>query len=72
MIEGMIRGAGLEPKYPIKISAIQEGMQNARNNWNRGGGPNGPPALVEIPVLRPAPTALRQTGIPNPLPSLRR
>jgi Ca2+-binding EF-hand superfamily protein len=43
MVESMIRGAGLEPKYPIKISAIQEGMQNARNNWNRGGGPNGPP-----------------------------
>jgi hypothetical protein len=32
MIEGLIRRAGLEPKYPIKISDIQTGMQNARKN----------------------------------------
>jgi hypothetical protein len=43
MIEGMIRRAGLEPKYPVKINAIQEGMQNARNNGNRGGWQGGPP-----------------------------
>jgi hypothetical protein len=42
-LEGMIRQAGLEPKYPIKVSAIQEGMQNGRNNGYPGGGPNGPP-----------------------------
>lgn len=38
----MIRRAGMEPKYPIKVSAIQEGMQNARGNGNRGGGGGGP------------------------------
>jgi hypothetical protein len=32
MIEGLIRRAGLEPKYPIKISDIQTGIQNARTN----------------------------------------
>ena len=42
-LEGMVRRAGIEPKYPIKLSAIQEGMQNARNNGNHGGGPFGPP-----------------------------
>ena len=46
MIEGMIRRAGLEPKYPIKISAIQQGMQNAR----RGGGPNGNPGFPAGPA----------------------
>jgi Ca2+-binding EF-hand superfamily protein len=43
MVEAMIRRSGVEPKYPVKLVAIQEGLQKSRNNWNRGGGPNGPP-----------------------------
>jgi hypothetical protein len=41
-LDMMIRRAGMEPKYPLKVSAIQEGMQNARNNGNHGGGGGGP------------------------------
>ncbi|MCC6125318.1 MAG: hypothetical protein IT426_10175 [Pirellulales bacterium] len=43
MVEGLIRRSGMEPKYPIKINSIQEAMQNARGNWNRGGPGGGPP-----------------------------
>jgi Ca2+-binding EF-hand superfamily protein len=39
----MIRNAGMEPKFPVKISAIQDGMKAARNNWNRNGSPLGLP-----------------------------
>jgi Ca2+-binding EF-hand superfamily protein len=39
-LDGMLRRAGVEAKYPVKISAIQEAMHNVRNN---GGGPFGPP-----------------------------
>jgi hypothetical protein len=41
MVEAMIRRAGMEPKYPIKIAALQEAIRNARNN--RNGFPGGPP-----------------------------
>jgi hypothetical protein len=52
VIEAMIRRAGMEPKYPIKISEIQEAMEKARSGREGGGGFIGTASAKEPPKFK--------------------